>query len=352
MHVMTYGTRVRRWLCAASLAVLPAACGNAASETPSSPAEAGEVVATVNGASITTSDLESALGAQLASLEEQVYNLKRQQLDALIAERLLAEEAKRRGITVEALEQQEIAAHVEPVTEADVDGFVKTNAARLPADTAALRPRIKAYLENERTGERREAFVDALRAAAKVDVQLKPPKVYRASVGGEGFPERGPRDAKVTIVEFSDFHCPYCRAVQPTLNAVLARYPKDVRLVYRHLPLDQLHPQARRASEASWCADRQGKFWAFHDALYAGGPDASRETLTGIASNAGLDVGVFESCLADGQAVAAVQKDVEEAARHGISGTPGFFVNGRPLAGNQPLDAFVEIIEQELKQTR
>ena len=341
--------RMHRWMFASALAVLPVACGNAA-QSPPSPAGKGDVVAVVNGHEISSSELQNALGAQLAKLEEQAYALKKQQLDELIAERLLSAEATRRGVTVEALEAQEIAGHVPPVTEADIDTFVKTNAARLPPDTAALRPRIRAYLEAERAAARRKAYVDSLRSAANVEVHLEPPAVYRASVDADGYPSRGPADARITIVEFSDFHCPYCRAVQPTLNTILARYPKDVRLVYRHLPLDDLHPDARRASEASWCADQQGKFWAFHDGLYASGPDGSPATLKRIASNAGLDVDVFQACLASGKAAGPVQKDVEEAARHGITGTPGFFVNGRVLSGNQPLQAFVDAIEEELKE--
>jgi protein-disulfide isomerase len=155
----------------------------------------------------------------------------------------------------------------------------------------------------------------------------------------------------VTVIEFSDFHCPFCRAVQPTLNALLEKYPRQVRLEYRHLPLDNLHPQARRAAEASWCADRQGRFWAFHDRLYASGSDASAATLARLAKEAQLDVAAFEQCLASGDAKAPVQRDVEEAQRHGIGGTPGFLVNGRLLSGNMPLDAFVEVIEEELAQT-
>jgi len=358
MNALVTRTNLRTWMCAASLAVLPAACGNAAqggsantAQGSASPREQdGEIVATVNGEPISAGDLEAALGAQLAKLEEQVHALKTQQLEALIAGKLLAAEAKRRGVTVEALEEQEIESRVEAVTEGDIDAFVKANAARLPPDTAALRPRIRTYLEAERENARRKAYLDSLRAASTVEVRLKPPAVYRAVVGADGFPSRGAKDARVTIVEFSDFHCPFCRSVQPTLNTLLTRYPKDLRLVYRHLPLDELHPQARRASEASWCADQQGKFWSFHDALYASGPDTSPATLSRLASNAKLDLGVFEACLAGGQAAAAVQEDVKEAGRHGITGTPGFFVNGRILTGNQPLQAFVDVIEEELRE--
>ena len=102
-----------------------------------------------------------------------------------------------------------------------------------------------------------------------MEVLLKPPPVFRASIEVDGAPIRGPKVAPVTIVEYSDFHCPFCRRVQPTLLQLLAKYPTQVRLIYKHLPLDNLHPQARKFAEASWCAAEQNRFWQFHDAVYA-----------------------------------------------------------------------------------
>jgi len=168
----------------------------------------------------------------------------------------------------------------------------------------------------------------------------------------EGAPSKGPAAALVTIVEFSDFHCPYCRTVVPTIAQVLARYPDKVRLVYRDFPLDGLHPGARRASEAARCAGDQGKFWAYHDLIYAAEPDSSPEQLKRFAQQAGLDVGAFEGCLASGKHRPAVQQDVDEGIRLGVEGTPAFFINGRMLAGAQPLEAFVRIIDDELESTR
>lgn len=350
--MLTASSRPRLWILAASIAVSAAACGNT-STTPGSAAAAPgsdtDVVAVVSGESISAADLEDALGHRLAKLEQQAYELRKQQLDEMIAEKLLAAEAKRRDLSVEALLEQEVSAKVEPVAEADVEAFISANRSRLPADPSALKPRIQAFLAAQREADRREEYVGSLRAAAEVDVRLKRPRVYRATVTKADAPSRGPEDAPVTVVEFSDFHCPFCRAVQPTLNALLEKYPEQVRLEYRHLPLDDLHPQARRAAEASWCADRQGKFWAFHDRLYASGPDASDATLARLAKDAQLDVAALETCLASGQAKGPVQQDVDEAARHGISGTPGFLVNGRLLSGNMPLDAFVEVVEEELQ---
>lgn len=351
MAIIASGRHGTRGLVLLALLVSIGGCGNAAQSSPAppkSPQNTGEVLATVDGEPITRGEVETALGATLAKVEEQAYQLRKQQVDDLIAERLIAAEARRRGTTPEALVQQEIGAHVLAVTEADVAAFIEANRSRIPGDAKALTPQIRAYLARQREAERRSAFVDGLRRKSQVAVHLTPPPIYRAQVASEGFPTRGPAQAPVTIVEFSDFHCPFCRAVQPTLAQILAKYPDKVRLVYRHLPLDGLHPQARRVSEASWCAGEQQKFWPFHDRVYENGPDASDQTLKRIATEVGLDAAQFDVCLAGGRARAAVQKDVDEGAAHGLTGTPGFFVNGRALSGNQPLSAFTEIIDEEL----
>ena len=115
------------------------------------------------------------------------------------------------------------------------------------------------------------------------------------------------------------------------------------------MPLDSLHPQARRASEAARCAGDQGKFWEYHDKLYAGGPDVSPEYLQKLATDIGLDVAGFEQCLGSAKHLPGVQRDLQEATALGLTGTPAFFVNGRPLSGAQPVEAFVQIIEQELR---
>jgi protein-disulfide isomerase len=340
---------------AVSLSFLSLACGQA--QTPAAaqtagqaaaPQQASEPVATVDGAPISRADLDALVAPQIAKLEEQAHQLRRQQLDELIAERLLEGEAKRRNVSRDALEKAEIADKIAPLTEADINAFVQANRARLPGDPAALMPQIRQYLAEQRAGIRREAFLDELRVKSKVEVLLKPPAVFRAPIDLAGTPSRGPQDARVTIVEFSDFHCPFCRRVQPTLTQLLARYPKDVRLVYKHMPLDQLHPQARRAAEASWCAQQQGRFWEYHDLLYAGGPDGSDATLTGIAARAGLDAAAYQQCMASGKAAEEVEKHVREGAKFGVEGTPGFFVNGRFINGAVPLEAFVQIVDEEL----
>lgn len=327
-----------------------AGCAETRPSAAQSPAPGDSaVLATVNGVAITEADVRARVGSELARLEAQVYDLKRGQLDALIAERLLDAEATRRGVTRDALEAEEVAARVTPVTEQELNEFITANSARIRGDAAALRPQIQAFLDGRKAEERRAAFVESLRAVARVDVTLPAPTVFRATLDVEGAPIRGAESAPVTIVEFSDFHCPFCRSVQPTLTELLKRYEGKVRLVYKHLPLDSLHPQARRVSQASWCAGAQGKFWEFHDAVYASGSsDASDPAMSAIASQVGLNGGTFATCMAGAESAAVIDRDVKQGEALGLTGTPGFFINGRELTGAQPLDAFVRVIEEEL----
>ena len=345
-------------ICAAglliALATMRAQSPSTAAQT-TAPATAGApatsaVVAQVDGEAITAEQLDKALGPSLDKLEQQIYEMRRQQLDELIAQKLVTKEAARRGMSVDALMDAEVTAKITPVADAEVDKFYEANRARLPQQPD-IKQQIRRYLENQRGGERRDAYVDELRARAKVAVALTPPPVTRVTVNIEGAPSKGPENAPVTIVEFSDFHCPFCRRVQPTLEQLLAKYPGKIRLVYKDLPLDSLHPQARVAAEAAQCAHEQGKFWAYHDRLYERGTDTAAATLTAVATEAGLDVAAFGQCLESGRQKATVQRSLDEGESFGATGTPTFFINGRMMSGALPLETFTRVIDEELSGT-
>jgi protein-disulfide isomerase len=307
-----------------------------------------EPLAVVNGETISTEELNRALGAKLSQLEEQAYKLKRQELDALIAQRLLAQEAKKREISVAALSDAEVTAKVGLVTEKEIDDFYQQNKARIRGDEVEIRQKIRAFLQQQKLNARREEFVNSLRSQGKVVVHLKPPPVVRVEVAVEGAPVRGSAAAPVTLVEFSDFECLFCKQAQATLKQVLERYPGKVRLAYRDFPLDSIHPQARRAAEAARCANDQGRFWEYHDVLFAHPAKLSPDDLKQYAAQTGVDVAKFESCLSSGVHKVAVQRDLDEGTRLGVTGTPTFFINGRALTGVQSLEAFVRVIEEEL----
>jgi protein-disulfide isomerase len=185
-----------------------------------------------------------------------------------------------------------------------------------------------------------------------VVVHLEAPPVFRTEVAVDGAPFKGPATAPVTIVKFEDFHCPFCKRVQPVLTDILSRSGQKVKLVHRDFPIDGLHPQARKAHEAARCANDQARFWAYHDVLYANAPQASPDQLKAYAQEVGLDLATFEQCVDGGKYRAAVQQDVVDGTRAGVTGTPAFFINGRLVSGVQSVDGFVRVIEDELARAK
>jgi protein-disulfide isomerase len=177
--------------------------------------------------------------------------------------------------------------------------------------------------------------------------RLDETKLYRVPVGTA--PIRGPSRAKVTIIEFSDFQCPFCGRVQPTLDEIRRRYPKDVRIVFRHMPLPS-HDDAMRAAQAAVAAAGQGRFWEMHDAMFRNPDQLDQGSLAKTAGQVGLDTARFGRELATAKHAGAVLKDVELGDKLGVTGTPTFFINGRPVKGAMPLEHFTRVIDAELRR--
>ena len=182
-----------------------------------------------------------------------------------------------------------------------------------------------------------------------VEAPVTPQSQYvRYDVASEGFPSIGPEDAPITIIEFSDYQCPYCKrwhdqVYQPLLNA----YPGKIKLVYRHLPLTSIHPDAFPAAEAAMCAGDQNAYWPYHDKLFSGNSLGS-DLYVQYAQELGLDMTAFESCLTEHKFQDAIQADMDFALNLGATSTPTFFVNGLAVVGAQPLSIFQQIIDKEL----
>ncbi|HEX6173043.1 MAG TPA: thioredoxin domain-containing protein, partial [Candidatus Binatia bacterium] len=224
------------------------------------------------------------------------------------------------------------------------------NKERIPVPFEKVRDQVHNYLREQKITERKNEFFKMLRAKGKVTTYLKAPELVRVDVSVNGSPFKGSERAQVTIVKFEDFQCPYCKAVQPNYQEVLKRYDGKVRLVHKDLPLEQIHPQARQAAEAARCADDEGKFWEYHDKLYASSPKAAPEDLKLYAKDLGLKQDLFDECLISGKYRATIQKDLNDAASLGLTGTPTFFINGRELSGAQSVEAISQIIDEELSR--
>lgn len=202
----------------------------------------------------------------------------------------------------------------------------------------------KRYLQDRATEEAKRRYFDSLRAKYGASVTMAP---LREPVEASG-PQRGPPDAPVTIVEFSDFQCPYCGRFTPVLRQVLAAYPTKVRLVYRYFPLSTIHPEAQKAAEAAACASNQGKFWEMHDTLFAEQGDLGVIALKEKGKRLGLDAALFDQCLDGGMASPVVAADVDAGAKLGIGATPTSFVNGRFVDGAVTFEQMTALIDDEL----
>ena len=174
------------------------------------------------------------------------------------------------------------------------------------------------------------------------------PQFVRYDVASEGFPSLGPADAPITIIEFSDYQCPYCRKWhEQVYQSLLNTYPGKIKLVYRHLPLTSIHPDAFPAAEASMCAGEQNAYWQFHDKLF-GSDSLGNDVYIQYAQEIGLDMTAFEACITDHKYQDEVQADSDFAINLGVRSTPTFFINGLAVVGAQPLDVFKQIIDKEL----
>jgi protein-disulfide isomerase len=273
-----------------------------------------------------------------------LFDLRRPALDQMVVTRVLELEAARRNIDVDEVIAAEVAALGE-VSDEEVSQFYAEKIDQMGGQTLEqMGPRIRDYLGQRRTQEAAERLVKN----AGVTILLERPTVEVAADG----PSKGPADAAVTIIEFSDFQCPFCSRALPVLEELLKRYPDDLRVVYRHMPLDRIHPRARPAAEASLCADDQGRFWPFHDLLFANPKTLEDEDLKRFAGEAELDVAVWEQCMSEGKFKSKVDADVEAARGIGVSGTPAFVVNGVVLTGARPVEEFVPLIEAALGRDR
>jgi protein-disulfide isomerase len=313
---------------------------------------AGSKLAEVDGQIVSAADLEKVGDKELFQQREALFRLEQKKLDEYIGAILLTKEAKSRGVSVATLLEEEVSSKVSPVTDAEIKAFYEANKERLPVALDKVREQIREYLNEQRRETQKMAYVKSIRSKSKIVIYLKAPLLHRADVAVHGAPFRGVENAPVVIVKFEDFQCPYCKAVQPTFVELLRRYDGKLKLVHKDLPLDALHPDARHAAEAGRCAADQGKFWEYHDALYANSPKAGVADLRSYAKQIGLNSEPFDDCLNRGKFKAAVQKDLSEGAQLGLTGTPAFFINGRELAGAQPIEAFAAIIDDELARSK
>ena len=319
----------------------------------SAPAQSGsEVAAKIGNRSITTKELDERWSkddpSNQAETTQKLYDGRRAALDAIVAETVMADAAKAKGMAPEAFEAAEVAKRVKPVTDADVSAFYQENVNQMQGrPLEVMSPAINRFLTEQRREQARQALITDLRKTGPTVAMMF--DVPRRTVEVEPTdPVVGNKSAPITLIEFADFQCPYCGRVAPTIKKVQETYGDRIRVVWKDFPLTQIHPQAFKAGEAAHCAGDQGKYWEYHDRLFANQQSLMPDDLKKHAAALGLDPAAFASCLDSSKHGERVRDGVAQGTRLGVNSTPMFYVNGRILNGAQPYEAFVAVIDEEL----
>jgi protein-disulfide isomerase len=305
----------------------------------------GPVVAEVEGTPITLAEVDLRAAGRLAQVGQDEYDARLAAAKAIVAERLQAAEAKRRNLSVAELLEAEVDAKMAPIGAKELSDTYDANSGRFVGrsreDALAT---IEKLLKDERRSALLAAYNRQLLGKAGVKIDLTPPRQDTGTLRG---PSLGPPGAKVTLLEFTDYQCPYCRRAEQTVSTLLKQYETKVRFVHADFPLS-FHDRALIAARASHCAGDQGKFFAYrHDLLMEPG-DLSDKDLGKRALDLGLDAKTFSACIQSDRHDAAIHASEEQGERFGVNATPTFFVNGRKFTGSPTVEEFRRVLDEEL----
>ncbi len=335
-------------------AVMLLACSSAPAQQAS--VAPNDVAARVGDRAITLRELDEKWRSndptQHAEATQMLYDGRRAALETIIADMLLAEGAKGKGLSPDAYAGSESGKPVKPVTDPDVVSFYQANLNQMQGrPLEAMTPAINRFLSDQQRTSAREALISELRKAGPaVRVALEAPRQNIEVDAAD--PSLGTASAPVTLIEFSDFQCPFCQRVEPTLKRLRATYGDKMRVVWKDFPLTQIHPQAFKAGEAAHCAGDQGKYWDYHDRLFANQQLLQPADLKKHASDLGLDAAAFGACLDGSKYGERVRDGVSQGSQLGVNSTPTIYINGRKLSGAQPYEAFTAVIDEELSKAR
>lgn len=341
---------MRRLVGRGTIAFFAIALGFALAAAPavaSSNRGADPVLAIVGGQRITQSEVDARVIDEISA--SQRYDLRKRALDSMVDKYVVDAAAKKAHLTPSEYLDRAIHPTGSQVTAAEARKYYDGHKAGLDAQTGGkpfeqIKPALVAAMQRHADDERREALLAKLRTDYHVKMMFEAP---REQVSIAGNPWTGGKDAPVTIVEFSDFQCPFCRAAEPTIKQMREKYGDRVKLVYLDFPLE-MHPHALDAAIAGRCAGEQNKFWQFHDAMFADQKKLDPAALKQTAGKLGLDTKKFDACFDGKQVVPGIRADQAEGERLGVNGTPTFFINGIQMVGVKSPQAMSVVIDKEL----
>ena len=314
---------------------------------PEKQEDRARVFALLNGAKITSGDIEDALEPLIYDVQRKLYELRKDELELRINDVLLEQEAQKRKITATAVVEADLTPNVRKVSEDDARKFYAENKERIDGDFDGVKDRLMDYLQKKEQRRAELALIEKMKQGSKVEINLKEPVSPAFQIATDDQPAKGSVDAPVTIVEFTDFACSTCQQSQPMLEKVAQEYSDKVRLVVRDYPLAQ-NKHAFKAAEAAEAAREQGKYWEYTAVLFANQKELGPEKLKEYASKVGLDRKRFDAELDSSKHADKVQRDMQDGMRVGVNGAPAVFVNGRRVS-DRTYESLKAAIEDALK---
>lgn len=306
--------------------------------------------AKLNGKTITHSEITEGIEAELYEAKMKVHELKMNKLKAIVLEKLMNNHPQKKDLSNDQFLETVIASKAK-VEKADIDKFVKER--NIPKDhiNDQMTERIKGFLLREKKKEAIDKWVQEQTSKAPVEVYMTPPTRPVFDVQAGDAPFMGGADAKVTVIEFSDFQCPFCAKGAEIVSQLKKKYGNKIKVAFKNYPLP-FHNHAQKAAEAGLCVNEQSKakFWEMHDAMFADQAGLAEEALKTKVGKLGLDVSKFTKCLSSGKFAEKVKSDMEEGKKIGVKSTPTFFVNGMMINGAHPIEVFSELIDAELSK--
>ncbi len=307
-----------------------------------------DVAAAIGNEKILVKDLESGLEGDLYDAQMKIYEIKFNKLQAMLLEKFMNLDPNKKALSNDEYLNKYIAKDLK-VGDGDIEKFIKER--QIPKDqvNAEIRERIKQFIEVEMKKNAIDKWIAEKTKKNPVEVYFEKPKRPVFDVNIKDAPIKGASDAKVTIVEYSDFQCPFCSKASQTIAELEKKYGNKIKIAFKNFPLP-FHSQARLAAESAQCAKEQGasNFWKMHDTMFADQTKLDRENLILSAKKIGLKEADFKNCIDSGKYKAVIESDISEGQKLGIKSTPTFFINGKLLSGSQPLEVFAESIDEDL----
>ncbi len=312
-------------------------------------AQKSEVVAKINGKNIFFEELNKGITTALYDAQMKVYDLQYSQLQNLLLQEFAKNHPFGKNLSFPDFMEKYVVKNT-TVTEQMVSQFIKINKIPSSKINAEYRSQVNKYLRSKMIRKQVTNWFEKESKKHKVVINLKRPERPRINIPVGQAPTLGDKDARITIIEYSDFQCPYCAKAEETIQELLKKYGKDIRLVYKQYPLS-FHKEAFKASEASLCANEQSNdfFWKLHHEMFDDPRHLKVGELKGKAERLGMNKKQFSDCINSEKYMAQVNADIAEGNQFGVSSTPIFFINGIIVKGAKPFSEFEKIILEELE---